>query len=400
MTTLFTATVLFLASAAPLAGASEVLFEMDNAVGTVYYDIGWDTTGDRCAPRFGAGWAPSQIGHPGCAQNGPTQEELGTNRIVAMNQTWMEGDKSAWCGKEVKVFTEDGKEIEYDEPLVLWDTCAECAIHVKIDFAVDPYLKLAPDGCGTQAVNPAGLKVQVMDNQIWAPAPGSESYSPTSASTLYTGGVYNQPKTGEFLTSPWGATISGDAANDPVVIKTASSGGGGGGGGSSGGSSAGEPTVTATATGGSTGATSAGGESSQATGSHEEAVSGPTATGATTTAATSQDTVVPPTSVADPATTSAQSSAAPTTVEVTSDAAQPTATAAGTTGTAIAAVEGKSTCTGDDGQTYQPGDNVCQGNNLMVCAYTTSGSTNVDWIQQSPCAKGCSIECGMVSCLT
>lgn len=54
--------------------------------------------------------------------------------LLAMNQTWMEADKSAWCGKEVKVFKEDGIELVYDEPLVLWDTCGECAVHVKIDF--------------------------------------------------------------------------------------------------------------------------------------------------------------------------------------------------------------------------------------------------------------------------
>lgn len=85
---------------------------------------------------------------------------------------------------------------------------------------VGPYILLDSEGCGTTAVNPSGLIVQVVDNQIWAPAPGSDSYSPTSASTLYTGGLYNFPSPGT-LSNPWGATISGDAAGDPVVISTA-----------------------------------------------------------------------------------------------------------------------------------------------------------------------------------
>ncbi|ODN97964.1 hypothetical protein I350_07601 [Cryptococcus amylolentus CBS 6273] len=203
--------------------AGEVLFEMQNVVATVYYDVDWETDGDVCSPRFGAGWAPSQIGTPGCEKNGILQADLGTNRIVAMNQTWMEGDKSAWCGKEVKIFKEDGTELVYDEPLVLWDTCAECAEHVKIDLGVGPSMALDDTVCSSQGTNPSGLKVQVTDNQIWAPAPDENSYSPTSASTLYTGGVFNFPSSGS-LSAPWGATISGDDSNLPVVVKTASSG--------------------------------------------------------------------------------------------------------------------------------------------------------------------------------
>ncbi|OXG47102.1 hypothetical protein J010_05191 [Cryptococcus neoformans] len=220
MPMLFTVLTILNSLLALEVAAYEVLYELQGATGTVYYDYDWENTGDQCAARFGAGWASDQTGYPGCEQNGPTQTDLKTNRIVAMNQTWMEADKSAWCGKEVKVFKEDGIELVYDEPLVLWDTCAECAVHVKIDFSVGPYILLDSEGCGTTAVNPSGLIVQVVDNQIWAPALGSDSYSPTSASTLYTGGLYNFPSPGT-LSNPWGATISGDAAGDPVVIATA-----------------------------------------------------------------------------------------------------------------------------------------------------------------------------------
>ncbi|ODO08365.1 hypothetical protein L198_00090 [Cryptococcus wingfieldii CBS 7118] len=421
MFTLFTflSFVSILSSFAIRPVAGEVLFEMQNVVATVYYDVDWETNGDVCAPRFGAGWAPSQIGTPGCEQNGILQADLGTNRIVAMNQTWMEGDKSAWCGKEVKIFKEDGSELVYDEPLVLWDTCAECADHVKIDLGVGPSLALDDTVCSLQANNPSGLKVQVTDNQIWAPAPDENSYSPTSASTLYTGGVYNFPSSGS-LSAPWGATISGDDSNLPVVVKTAggaqASAAASGAGASSGVTSSAAAAGTGSSALGSSsaaGVTSGAGDSSVAKGATSKA----NATGAASSetggasSATATSAAIAETTVAGGSSSLdlggerfvAGSSSAESTAESASSAggAQTSASAAssigaenlasassgstaptaqGATSSAAVASATTTTCAGDDGEDYIAGDHMCDGTTLKICANNESGSSNVDTV--------------------
>ncbi|TYJ52612.1 hypothetical protein B9479_006782 [Cryptococcus floricola] len=392
---------------------------MQNVVATVYYDVDSETDGDVCAPRFGAGWAPTQIGTPGCEQNGILQADLGTNRIVAMNQTWMEGDKSAWCGKEVKVFKEDGSELVYDEPLVLWDTCAECATHVKIDLGVGPSLALDDTVCSSQGKNPSGLKVQVTDNQIWAPAPDENSYSPTSASTLYTGGVYNFPSSGT-LSAPWGATISGDDSNNPVVLKTAggvqASAVAWGAGASSGVTSS----AAAAGTGSSAlGSSSAAGVTSGAGGATSQATAAGAASSASggASAATATSAAIAETSVAggsssldlgenrlvagsssDAAGTSpaAESSAeegassaggsqtsasaassvgAENLASASSGSTAPTTSVAGSSAAVASATA--TTCAGDDGEDYNAGDHMCDGTTLKICANNESGSSNV-----------------------
>ncbi|OXG17597.1 hypothetical protein C367_05089 [Cryptococcus neoformans Ze90-1] len=381
MPTLFTVLTILNSLLALEVAAYEVLYELQGATGTVYYDYDWENTGDQCAARFGAGWASDQTGYPGCEQNGPTQTDLKTNRIVAMNQTWMEPDKSAWCGKEVKVFKEDGIELVYDEPLVLWDTCAECAVHLKIDFGVGPYILLDSEGCGTTAVNPSGLIVQVVDNQIWAPAPGSDSYSPTSASTLYTGGLYNFPSSGT-LSNPWGATISGDAAGDPVVIATADGQGV-------------APTgrdnevvsVTATATSGAMGtamraATSAGVSSEQNT-SPPEATSGFSWSSVPVTSAlfaSDEESIV---SVQTSATTTFATAAVLSVTSVPLDGSSDAVAVQSALST------GPITCTDNEGTEYNAGDHICEGYQLMICANTQSGSSAVNWIVQNTCPSRC-----------
>ncbi|OXB35198.1 hypothetical protein J007_05074 [Cryptococcus neoformans] len=51
--------------------------------------------------------------------------------------------------------------------------------------------------------NPTGPPIEITDNQMWAPAPGSDSYSPTPASTLYTGGGYNGADPTNTVVPPW-----------------------------------------------------------------------------------------------------------------------------------------------------------------------------------------------------
>ncbi|WVQ77867.1 hypothetical protein IAR50_007565 [Cryptococcus sp. DSM 104548] len=443
MLTLFTFSfIALLNSLATPVVASEVLFELQNVVATTYYDVDWQTDGDVCAPRFGAGWAPSQIGTPGCEKNGILQADLGTNRIVAMNQTWMEGEKSAWCGKEVKIFSEDGIELVWDEPLVLWDTCAECATHVKIDLGTGPSLVLNDSVCSSQGNNPSGLKVQVMDNQIWAPAPDGNSYSPTSASTLYTGGVYNFPSSGT-LSSPWGATISGDANMNPVVIATASGHGGaqataaasgtttgasgatssaaagtgsylmGGSSATTGMSSEAQATsVAATATGSSAGTASAGEASSGVAGTFAsvEATATAAASGSSTlnigeefvvggsSAAEDTSAIADTSAVGASSAGQTQTSAASVVASTEMSSELATSVTAASTAAASAASATSTTCTGDDGETYSAGDHMCDGTTLKICANNESGTSNVAWTDQTQCPSSCSIDCGEITC--
>ncbi|TYJ52605.1 hypothetical protein B9479_006775 [Cryptococcus floricola] len=139
-----------------------------------------------------------------------------------MNRSMVDGDLSAWCGKEVKVFLGDGTEVEYDEPLVLWDVCEAAETAPMVDFSVDSYLKLMENGdcMSNNGNNPAGLKIQIVDNQIWAPAPGSDSYSPTAASTLYSGGGYNGVNPKNTQIPAWGDGKGVDKAGATAAAAT------------------------------------------------------------------------------------------------------------------------------------------------------------------------------------
>ncbi|OWZ35301.1 hypothetical protein C356_05141 [Cryptococcus neoformans c45] len=66
--------------------------------------------------------------------------------------------------------------------------------------------------------NPTGPPIEITDNQMWAPAPGSDSYSPTPASTLYTGGGYNGADPTNTVVPPWGS--GGSHAPAPRVADS------------------------------------------------------------------------------------------------------------------------------------------------------------------------------------
>nr|XP_031859448.1 uncharacterized protein CI109_005092 [Kwoniella shandongensis]KAA5526520.1 hypothetical protein CI109_005092 [Kwoniella shandongensis] len=417
--------------AASLVGAEQVLYEVQNAVGTVYYNIG-----DVTCPAYNL---VNQLATSGCEQNGPTQEQLATNRIVAMNQTWMEGDKSAWCGKEVRVYMPDGSQVEFDEPLVLWDTCAECANQVRVDFDVSQYLKIDPVGCETNqereqyqpGINPTGLTVRVMDNQIWAPAPGSDLYSPTSASTLYTGGVYNFPSSGVFSLNPWGTTVSRGTDGKGTVVKvaagTTSSGTGDSLASTTGTTGYGSATTTNDAVAATTAATGsisaptmttppsqttmfATGAQSSSFISLQQAVAPEPGSSASLDSSSSESSVpsdvssdendqasTSSTSALDSDTPSALSSSdairitttpasdssdssdssPPTSSHIAGDMAATAASSTDITSSASGSDTGSATCS-DGGKTYTAGIHICQGNQLMICGNTKSGSDDVE----------------------
>nr|XP_031859449.1 uncharacterized protein CI109_005093 [Kwoniella shandongensis]KAA5526521.1 hypothetical protein CI109_005093 [Kwoniella shandongensis] len=183
-----------------LAKASEALYTLEDTEATFYYDL---TAGDRCAGR-GQSSNTGGSATPNCEWNGPTYGEINTNRIVAMNMSLIQADRSAWCGKEVKIFQND-KEVVYDEPLVLWDVCEAAKSKHIVDLSVDTYVKLMEGGqCDSNnGNNLTGLRVQIMDNQIWQPAPNSDTYSPLPATKLYSGGGlnWNQPQATDY--PPW-----------------------------------------------------------------------------------------------------------------------------------------------------------------------------------------------------
>ncbi|OCF43015.1 hypothetical protein I317_03105 [Kwoniella heveanensis CBS 569] len=210
-----------------VAGSSNPLFVLEDSTATFFYDT--DAANSRCAGRGGGGDGTlSNV--PNCENNGPTIGELNTNRIVALNETLLKGDMNAWCGKEVKIYQE-GQEVVFDEPLVVWGTCGACTTEAKFDLSVDAYLKLMPNGdCfSNNGNNPSGFRLEIVDNQIWEPAPGPDIYSPVPGTKLHTGGGYNGPRPTGTVVPPWkdgpvvgvpgvpGAAVSSSSSVSPVV---------------------------------------------------------------------------------------------------------------------------------------------------------------------------------------
>ncbi|WVF71104.1 hypothetical protein IAT40_005901 [Kwoniella sp. CBS 6097] len=208
-----------------LVTATNPLFVLEDSTATFFYDT--DAANSRCAGRGGGGDGTlSNV--PNCENNGPTIGELKTNRIVALNETLLKGDMNAWCGKEVKIY-QQGQEVVFDEPLVVWGTCGACTTEAKFDLSVDAYLKLMPGGdCfSNNGNNPGGFRLEIVDNQIWDPAPGPDNYSPVPAKMLHTGGGYNGPRPTGTVVPPWkdGPVIgaAGVGGSPPSVASSPSS---------------------------------------------------------------------------------------------------------------------------------------------------------------------------------
>ncbi|KAK8864722.1 hypothetical protein IAR55_001978 [Kwoniella newhampshirensis] len=201
-------------SLSSLVEASKALYILENTEATLYYD---NTPGDRCAGRGQSSFTGGN-GVPNCEQNGPSLAALDTGRVVAMNRTLVQLDRNAWCGKEVKIYQND-REVAFDETLVLWDVCEACASNHIIDMSVDAYLKLMDQGScmANHGNNPVGLRVEVTDNQIWEPSPGSETYSPLPATKLYSGGGRNNNFPTGSVVPPWGENGMTIKAGEGVV---------------------------------------------------------------------------------------------------------------------------------------------------------------------------------------
>jgi len=167
--------------------AAEVLVEMDNVEVTVYYDL----TNNLCGndDPFVDNWAElSGIngGIPYCeewaANNGKSLAQLGTNAIVAVNATLLKGDPETFCGKQLAIYDSDGAELQFSEgPLIIWDACVAAETSNIVDASASVFTQIKGGTCG--GTNPTGLKVQILDTNIWEPIlPGGSGGGPATGS--------------------------------------------------------------------------------------------------------------------------------------------------------------------------------------------------------------------------
>ncbi|WWC69834.1 uncharacterized protein I206_103777 [Kwoniella pini CBS 10737] len=159
----------------PIVKAS--IFSQTDVKLTFYYDIG---DRGKCGSSPGdpvvAGWADLSGMNAGTTyceqQRGKPLNQIGTNRIVAFDQDKVWADPTHWCGREVKVYGPDGKELLLSEgPFYIWDSCQNCAGGGKIlDVSGEAFVDAKGGTCGGN--NPEGYRYDVMDNYIVDPSVG------------------------------------------------------------------------------------------------------------------------------------------------------------------------------------------------------------------------------------
>ncbi|KAK1923963.1 hypothetical protein DB88DRAFT_540051 [Papiliotrema laurentii] len=168
-----------------LSYASSVIYEITGAHATVYYDLTNELCGDTAAgDPFPADWALGiNGGYPYCqGQSAKTLNDLGTNRIVAINQNLVWGDPAEYCGKEVQIVQADGTVLDFPEgPLFIWDSCEACASNPIVDVSAKVFTQLKGGSCAGN--NPGGLTVRVLDNNIWAANSGGGDIQPKPSSS-------------------------------------------------------------------------------------------------------------------------------------------------------------------------------------------------------------------------
>ncbi|ORX35542.1 hypothetical protein BD324DRAFT_609336 [Kockovaella imperatae] len=171
--------------------AADVLYELDNAKGTVYYDLTNKLCGDLAAgDPFTPDWAETSginNGIPFCEGQGTaTLADIGSNSIVAMNGNMVTANPAEWCGKEVEIFDSNGEQIFIpDGPFFIWDACAACSSASIIDLSALAFTTIKGGTCAGN--NPEGLTVKVLDKNImnWTGmgSAGSDSDSGESAAS-------------------------------------------------------------------------------------------------------------------------------------------------------------------------------------------------------------------------
>ena len=99
--------------------ASPVIISQGSGYGTIYYDVEEPTT--SCV---GDNFSEQNTGPVSCSpQRGESLNTLGTNYLVAMNNTELEANLDLYCGKQVIVYV-NGK--SSDLALFIGDGCGRC----------------------------------------------------------------------------------------------------------------------------------------------------------------------------------------------------------------------------------------------------------------------------------
>ncbi|GFZ46954.1 hypothetical protein JCM24511_04180 [Saitozyma sp. JCM 24511] len=142
-----------------LVRAQDTLLSLTGSEATVYYDLTNSLCGDN--DPFTNDWAETSginNGVPYC--EGSTDKslaDLGTNRIVAVNATMMQGDPSEWCGKD----------------LFIWDACAAATSSHIVDLSAKAFTELKGGTCGGN--NPTGLTINILNSNVWEAGSGGGS---------------------------------------------------------------------------------------------------------------------------------------------------------------------------------------------------------------------------------
>ncbi|GFZ44955.1 hypothetical protein JCM24511_02681 [Saitozyma sp. JCM 24511] len=175
-----------LVAIALLAGvvrAQDALLTLIDSEATVYYDLTNSLCGDN--DPFPNDWAETSginNGVPFCqGQTDKTLEELGTNRIVAVNATMMQGDPSGWCGKEVQLVDSSGNQFSFSEgSLFIWDACAAAVSSHIVDLSAKAFTELKGGTCSGN--NPTGLTINILNSNVWDANSGGSSASASTSS--------------------------------------------------------------------------------------------------------------------------------------------------------------------------------------------------------------------------
>jgi len=135
------------------------------ASATYYYDLRTSCPGDPFP-------YPENKGYPRCTSNDPayykTIEQYGSNNIIAIDNTLLNGDgRAKFCGKKV-IVEKDGVRVNAPDggDFFVWDGCFACIGGGKIDFSVSGARQIDANACMLGVI--PGVKYTVTNEQVLA----------------------------------------------------------------------------------------------------------------------------------------------------------------------------------------------------------------------------------------
>lgn len=222
-----TLTLFWLTTASWLAEAQNVLWTLDGAYATYYYDNFASTNGDPCHE----GSDGIKSGTTMCQwymskEQAPLISSLGTNRFVAVNRNFLAANM--WlCGKKVRITQPDGTVYDNSEgDLFVWDGCQAAETKSIVDLSATTFAAISGDSSCSMGTYPppasagfTGLKVEILDDYVWKP-PCDDSWSTGNAASysdtecLCHIGTVDPP-------------VASESINPPAIGSCDASGGGG-----------------------------------------------------------------------------------------------------------------------------------------------------------------------------